>query len=320
MRLWLGGEISHDVDDASFLVSKDIVDAVNAHLRLTKSYGTGLTSWDVIPIILPKSLRSNFSEVVKYVKKTRSYELRLCIDHSKFKKGSKAEQYRLYCNMLRRSLDYFDSWMIEKLDVKRLRKDFEAAVKHLDPGGAAAYGGETKGARQVEVQPIAKVVRRNIRVLKLYKKVNRVWHYHEAWIDGTEIGEHWGKVGVAGKSLRHRRDKRLSTENNLLKVLESAISKGYAEPDAESWQQLVIQFSIQGMGTRKDLAKRHKLETKLNDILGKHGLGQVVGGSTGMNSMEVTSSVISFPIAKRLIQTELLGSVFADYSRISKNT
>lgn len=319
MRLWLGGEIFGDVYDASFLVSKEVVNAVNARFKLAKSYGSGLTSWSLIPIIVPERLWSQFPEVARYDKRAKDCEFRLCVDYSKFKKSPKAEQLRLYCNMLRRSLDYLDLWAIEKLDVRRMRDDFELAVKHLDPGGAIAYKSKANLSISAECKPITKRRYRDIRVLKLFKKINRVWHYHEAWVDGTEIGEHWGKVGEKGKSARHRRDKRLSIEANLKKVLEAAFSRGFEELRAELWQKVTIVYSISGLGSSKELEKRHKLESKLSDLTGKYGLGNFVGGSTGMDTMEVTCHVVSFRIAKRIIQAELSGSVFADYVKISKD-
>ena len=313
MRIWIGGELYHDVDD--FDLSKEIVCAVNDRLK-TISYGSGLRSWDVIPIIMPKRRQIDYPEVAKYNQKSRDCEFRLYIDHTKFKKGSQAEQYRLYCDTLRRSLDYLESWNIAKLDVQQMRKDFEAAIKHLDPGGAQAAIESRKASSVVSSEVPATKTRNNIRVLKLYKRINRQLHYHEAWLDGETIGEHLGKVGEVGNHSKHKRDRKIAVEKNLKRVLETAFSDGYTELGPDDWQSLRIEYKIDGMGTAKDLAKRHRLEKRIDNTLGKMGLGQVDGGSIGSGTMEVSCSVVNFRLAKQIIQADLTGTTFADYSRI----
>lgn len=219
--------------------------------------------------------------------------------------------------MLRRSLDYLDGWNTAKLDVQQMRKDFEVAVKNLDPGGAQAAIEPKKMCPSVSVEVTTPKTRSNIRVMKLYKKINRQWHYHEAWVDGETIGEHWGKVGEVGDHSKHKRDRTLSVEKNLKRVLETATSDGFAELEPNDWQSLRIEFKIDGMGDSKDLSKRQKLEKRLADTLAKTGLvGQVDGGSIGSGTMEVFCSVVSFRLAKRIVQPDLTEKMFADYSRI----
>jgi hypothetical protein len=121
MRLWIGGEISQDVYDAHVFSRDEIEHIVNDRLKKL-NYGSGLKSWDVIPIIMPKRRQIDYPEIAKYSQKKRDCEFRLYIDHAKFKKGSQAEQYRLYCDMLTRSLDYLESWNIPKFDVEQMRK------------------------------------------------------------------------------------------------------------------------------------------------------------------------------------------------------
>ena len=311
MKIRLSGEINHDVYDAYFILSREIERLVNDRFKET-NFGSGLKVWSVIPIILPKSSQSSFPEIAKYDKKTRRCEFRLFIDHAKFKKGSKPEQYRLFCDMLKRSLDFLDSWNIPKLNVQQMRTDFETAVKNLDPGGAQAASKSPSVSPEVTVRK----TRSNIRVIKLYRKINRKWHYHEAWVDGETIGEHWGKVGEVGNHARHKRDRKLSIEKNLMRVLETATSNGFAELEPDDWQSLRIEYKIDGMGEPRDLSKRQKLEKRLDDTLGKTGLGEVQGASIGSGTMEVCCSVVSFRLSKQIIQPNLTGTTFADYSKI----
>lgn len=127
MKLWFSGETFVDIDEAYSQIRKEIEKEVNAGIS-KKSYGKGLKSWDVIPIILPKSLRATFPEVAKYRKKDRDAEFRLFINYTKFKKGTKQEQRQLLLDFLRRTLDYMEQWNIEDFDVAALRRDFEEAV------------------------------------------------------------------------------------------------------------------------------------------------------------------------------------------------
>ena len=70
------------------------------------------------------------------------------------------------------------------------------------------------------------------------------------------------------------------------------------------------------MGTPKDLEKRHALEERMNETLGWTGVGHCDGGSIGSGTMEVCCFVVDFDTAKRVIEEDLKGTKFADYSRI----
>ncbi len=70
------------------------------------------------------------------------------------------------------------------------------------------------------------------------------------------------------------------------------------------------------MGTTEDLNKRHKLEERMNERLGWTGLGECDGGSIGSGTMEVCNYVIDFDIAKKVIEDDLKGTIFSDYTRI----
>ena len=61
--------------------------------------------------------------------------------------------------------------------------------------------------------------KRRLYMLKLYKRIKRVLHYHEAWAHGAKITEHWGIVGERGETAEHKRNKKLSEEKNLEQVL-----------------------------------------------------------------------------------------------------
>ncbi len=154
-------------------------------------------------------------------------------------------------------------------------------------------------------------------MLKLYRRnAGRIDAYHEAWVHGSKITEHWGPLGERGESREHRRNKKLSEDENLKHVLKRPIVAGYEPFDTDDHAVLLIEFSINEMGSTEDLGKRHALEERMNETLGWAGLGHCDGGSIGSGTMEVCCLVVDFEIAKRVIKDELKGTKFADYSRI----
>lgn len=154
-------------------------------------------------------------------------------------------------------------------------------------------------------------------MIKLYK---RNWagrlDYHEAWVAGGEVVEHWGRVGTRGESRRHPLDPSRDETGKLEAVLAAARGRGFEEIDDEHQQVLLVQYAITGMGTSMDLEKRHALEDVLNTLLGWTGLGHVDGGSIGSGTMEACCYVVDFKLARDVIQQELRGTAFADYAGI----
>jgi predicted DNA-binding WGR domain protein len=154
-------------------------------------------------------------------------------------------------------------------------------------------------------------------MLKLYRRENgKLQAYHEAWIHGADITEHWGLIGARGETQHHRVDVNLSSEENLRLILAKAVGAGYEPLEADDHAVLIIEYSVQGMGTREDLAKRHTLEDRMNETLGWTGLGHCDGGSIGSGTMEVCCIVANFEIAKKTIEQDLKGTEFDNYSRV----
>ncbi len=154
-------------------------------------------------------------------------------------------------------------------------------------------------------------------MLKLYLRAGKsVAHYHEAWIAGAKIHEHWGPLGEKGKNRVHEFDKKLGKKANLNRVLAEPLANGYAPIDLDDHAVLLIEFAVDDMGTAKDLDKRHALEDRMNETLGWTGLGHCDGGSIGSGTMEVCCFVVDFAIAKRVIAKDLAKTKFKNYTRI----
>lgn len=145
-------------------------------------------------------------------------------------------------------------------------------------------------------------------MVKLYKRqADGRLAYHEAWYTDSGITEHWGMLGERGQIREH-------TGRTLEEVLAEARRQGFSKADAE--HVVVIEYEVQGMGTREDLEKRHALEARMDETLGWTGLGHCDGGSIGSGMMEVTVMVVDVELAKRTIVADLAGTPFQDYRQI----
>ncbi|MEY4916766.1 MAG: hypothetical protein RL616_679 [Verrucomicrobiota bacterium] len=127
MKLWIGGELDADVADSFRIASNRVEDAIN-HVILQKSYDLPVTGWDCIAIIRADA---EFPERIRYSKKTREMDFRLCIDHAKFKAANSNEQELMLFVMLRRSLELLVQRLPSTLQLDELHTDLKAAEATL---------------------------------------------------------------------------------------------------------------------------------------------------------------------------------------------
>lgn len=153
-------------------------------------------------------------------------------------------------------------------------------------------------------------------MIKLYKGTNSGLLYHEAWSADSTITEHWGKLGELGNTRDHDLNDADDPNEVIEAVLASARANGFTELNDADLQLLLIEYRIQGMGSTADRDKRQALEDRMNEVLGWVGLGQCEGGNIGYGTMEVCCLVVDFELARSVIEADLAGSIFADYSRI----
>ena len=154
-------------------------------------------------------------------------------------------------------------------------------------------------------------------MIKLYKKIDNELHYWEAWDKDTKTGVvHWGEVGTQGRDKEVKSGLMENYATEIRKEMNQKINEGYSEFDEDKYAFLEIEYKIDGFGTEQDLEKRHRLEGKMNEVLGWTGLGHTDGGSIGSGTMEVGCVVVDFEIAKKVVEESLKNTEFEDYSRI----
>ncbi len=158
-----------------------------------------------------------------------------------------------------------------------------------------------------------------INMLKLYKLTDNQLHYWETWDkDEKTAVVHWGVVGQRGQDKEVKNGLFSNFRKAVQKEINVKLKEGYSEFDDDKVSFLEIEFEIDGFGTDEDLDKRHRLEERMDEVLGWTGLGHTDGGSIGSGTMEVGCIVVDFEIAKKVIEVNLKNTEFADYSRIYK--
>jgi predicted DNA-binding WGR domain protein len=157
----------------------------------------------------------------------------------------------------------------------------------------------------------------SISMLKLYKLIDNQLHYWETWDKDEKTAiVHWGIVGQRGEDKEIKSGLFSNFRKTVQKEIDEKLKEGYAEFNEENHSFLEIEYKIEGFGTEQDLDKRHRLEEKMDEVLGWTGLGHTDGGSSGSGTMEVVCVVVDFDIAKKVIEEKLKNTEFADYTRI----
>lgn len=151
---------------------------------------------------------------------------------------------------------------------------------------------------------------------KLYRRVGEAVHYQEAWVDGGLLYHHWGVIGERGKHTTRPLRMLERRKSAIRHALAEARRDGYKPMDLDDHATLIIEFRVDGFGSDGDLDRRHALQERIDDLLGWTGIGHCDGGSAGGDTMEVCCYVVDFDIAKQLIERDLVGSQFSDYSRV----
>lgn len=155
-------------------------------------------------------------------------------------------------------------------------------------------------------------------MLKLYKRVDGKLRYHEAWAEPENgvLVEHWGVVGETGDTKNHPLAPDADEDDAITAALSEAVKGGFAPFDDDDMRILLVEYAVEGMGTKQDVQKRQDLEDVLNESLGWTGLGYCDGGSIGSGTMEACCFVVDFDIARDVLSRELAGTRFSDYTRI----
>ncbi len=153
-------------------------------------------------------------------------------------------------------------------------------------------------------------------MLKLYKLTDNPKSYWETWENGGIHTIHWGVLGTRGESKELKSTLLRKASSVIKKLIDEKTAEGYAPVEFDDHQILLIEFTVNGMGCDEDVEKRYRLQDRMDETLGWTGLGNCDGGSMGSGKMEVCCLVVDFDIAKRVIEEDLKGTEFDNFTRI----
>ncbi|MDF7815911.1 hypothetical protein [Hymenobacter sp. YC55] len=154
-------------------------------------------------------------------------------------------------------------------------------------------------------------------MLKLYKRTDTSFYYWETWEESKKTAViHWGVVGEHGQDKEVKSKTPSGFREQIQQEINQLLEDGYEPVERDKHYLLLIEFVVEGMGTAEDLAKRARLQARLDETLGWTGLGHCDGGSIGSGSMDVCCFVVDFAVAKQVIEDDLRETEFATYSRI----
>jgi hypothetical protein len=151
----------------------------------------------------------------------------------------------------------------------------------------------------------------------LYRFSDAAKEYWETWEDepgGYVV--HWGVLGTTGK-VRTVRSTPAGDARAIVRHEAGELrQQGFAPIPWKRQATLIVEYVLSSWGTVEDNDKRHRLQDRLDETLRSTGLGVCDGGSIGSGTMELCNYVVDYPLARRVIEPDLAGTEFADYSRI----
>ena len=100
----------------------------------------------------------------------------------------------------------------------------------------------------------------NLNDMKLYKAINNQLHFWETWDISKKAGAiHIGKVGERGQYREVSSGFFSNFRNFIQKEIDQYCENGYEEIDIDDHLTLLIEFTVDGMGTDVDVEKRTRL-------------------------------------------------------------
>jgi hypothetical protein len=149
-------------------------------------------------------------------------------------------------------------------------------------------------------------------MLKLYRND----HYWEAWYADNEVTIHWGGLGERGEMREIPVRSRKGAQSIIEREAQQPRANGYREIEIDQLSPLAIEYPIDGMGTLRDLYKRHKIEELMDECLGWTGLGHCDGGDIGSGTINIFCFVVDHEKALPVITEELKRNHLLEGARI----
>lgn len=119
MKLWMSGEIQHDVAECYRQARLVVQRRVNERLQ-QMTFKTDLDQWAFIGIIRPDD-HPDYQEIKKFDRRHKTIEFRLKIDHGQFLSSSHEEHIAMIIQALKRAVDLMNSLGVDPDDIEKLK-------------------------------------------------------------------------------------------------------------------------------------------------------------------------------------------------------
>ena len=139
---------------------------------------------------------------------------------------------------------------------------------------------------------------------KLYKRGD-VMAFHAVWEEDGVVVERFGEVGEGGETRTHPIPPGSDEDQVMENLMRPVAKKGFEEIDDADLIPLHVEIGKTGQGGEADLARRHELEDRLDDLLGETGLGHCDGGEFSDRSMAAFCFVVDELIAREVIEGDV---------------
>ena len=124
MKIFFTSEASGSYGEKANIIYSHMSKILSKRLE-SEDYGSGLSEWFLIFIIMGGKLDLGYKERTKYSKKNQEIDFRLRIDFDSFKKGNTKQRTYLLYECMKRSLDIMEEKKIPNFNISRLKVDFE---------------------------------------------------------------------------------------------------------------------------------------------------------------------------------------------------
>ena len=139
-------------------------------------------------------------------------------------------------------------------------------------------------------------------MIKLYRTKDGVTEYWEAREDSRSSRSiRWGKLGEKGRSRTISAKSSTSVSKLVGRESMPYFQAGFRPVAPERIAQVVIQYRVDGMGSRKEIDKAEAAEDQMNEGLGWTGLGHCDGHDIGDGTLNVFCDVVDGPASEQII-------------------
>jgi len=125
MKLWIGGILDASIADAFRESRNEVERAINVKIE-AEEYGSGITSWDVVLVVLESRQPKEHTRVAKASRET---DVRIVIDYTCFINSSTQQKEAIIQEALLESIRRLSQKRIPDFNFTKLQQDVTEALR-----------------------------------------------------------------------------------------------------------------------------------------------------------------------------------------------